>query len=232
MQKDAVDHLKQGLNELEQQHRAARNQSEKCKQAIVRHQRQEREMRIEVQRAEDRLEELKDAIERDSAEDGRLDVLRSTLKEAEEEKRVNEGSYGDGVLALDTLNKHIRDIRREQVAKGKEVAEAQSHVNKAESEEAKIRDKRRKLLSDKNVAIGRAGIAKDNKTAIEREREKIVQRLLDYNEKASLVSPRVAIDEGETASSLDKKLEKLMSDLRRFNDQYVFPCLQIVSDCE
>lgn len=222
MQKEAVDHLKHGLNELEQQHRSARTHLERCKQAIVRHQRQERELQVEMQRAEDRQEELKDAIERDNVEDGRLDVLRSTLNEVEEEKRVNEGSYEEGVLALDGVMKKIRDIRKEQAAKNKEVAEAEAQVNKAEADEAKVRDKRRKLLSDKNEAIGRVGLAKDNKNAIEQKREEIVQRILNFNEKASMVSPRVAVDEGETTKSLDRKLTKLSDDLRRFNEQYVF----------
>jgi chromosome segregation ATPase len=225
MQNDAVDHLKRGLNDLEQQQRAARGHLEKCKQTIVRHQRRERELQVEIQRAEDLQEELKDAIDRDNVEDGRLDVLRSTLKEIEEEKRVNEGSYEDGVVALDNVIMKIKDIRKEQAAKGREVAEAEAKVNKAANYEAKIREKRRRLLSEKNDAIGRVDIARDNKAAIEERRDQIVQRILDYNEKAGLVSPRVVIDEGETTKSLDKKLDKLMKDLHRFNDQYVFPCL-------
>ncbi|KAK2757853.1 Structural maintenance of chromosomes protein 6 [Arachnomyces sp. PD_36] len=219
MQKDAVDQLKRGLNDLEEQYRAARSHLEKCKQAIVRHQREDHELRVATQRAEDRLEEIKEAIEKDSVEDGRLDVLHSTVKEIEEEKRVNEGSYEDGVVALDTVNRKIRDIKREQVAKAKEVAEAESRVNEAASHEAELREKRRKLLSAKNEAIGRVGIAKDNKTAIERRRDQILERILDYNEKATQISPRIAVDEGETTHSLDAKLSKLRSDLERFNQQ-------------
>ena len=223
MQSEAVEHLKRGLNNLEEEHRAARNHVEKCKQAVTRHRRRDREMEVEAQKAEDRVEELQDAIDRDNVEDGRLDVLRSSLKEAEEEKRVNESSYEDSVVALDAATVKIRDIRKELALASKDVAAAESRVQIAEREEAKLRDKRRKILSEKNEAIGRVDNAKDDRTDIERKRDQIVSKVQDYNEKASMVSLRVAIDEGETPTSLDKKLDKLLTDLQRFNDQYAFP---------
>ena len=61
--------------------------------------------------------------------------------------------------------------------------------------------------------------AKQSKATIYRKREEVVERVLDYNEKASLVSPRVAVDEGETTRSLDNKLERLHRDLRRYNQE-------------
>jgi chromosome segregation ATPase len=223
MQSEAVDHLKRGLHSMEEEHRAARNNLEKCKQAVTRHRRRERELEVEVQKAEDRVEELQDAIARDNVEDGRLDVLRSSLKETEEEVRVNESSYEDSVVAIDAATVKMKDIRKELSALGKDLAAADSRVQAAEREEAKLRDKRRKVLSDKNETIGRMDLVKDDKADVEQRREEIVRKIQNFSEQAGLISPRVPIDEGETPTSLDKKLTKLVSDVKRFDQQYAFP---------
>jgi DNA repair exonuclease SbcCD ATPase subunit len=221
MQRDNINSLKQTLSELEQQQRIARAHAEKCKQTLVRHKRQEQELQLEIQRAEDAVEELKEATDKDSLEDGRLDVLRATLQEAEEEKRVNEGSYGDGVVAMDALVEKLKEIKRELAAKDDEITSYAGKVRDLEAEEVKLLDNRRKALGDKNGAICRGNELKQEKIHIERKRDQITARILDFNEKANIVSPRVRVDEGETAQSLDKKLEKLAKDLRRYNDECV-----------
>ncbi|KAJ9359506.1 DNA repair protein [Paecilomyces variotii] len=219
MQKEIIDDLKRQLSDLQNHARAARSHLESCKQALVRHERKEKDLQIAIQRLEDQVEELRDDLEREAVDAPRLDVLKGELEEAEEEKQLNEGSYADSVKAMDAIMDKLKKTRREINAKDAEIASLEEQLRIAQSEEAKVQDKRRRALGDKNAAIGRVEDAKQDKARIQHKREQIEARIIDYNEKASMVSPRVPVDEGETPNSLDEKLDRLYKDLQRFNDQ-------------
>jgi hypothetical protein len=123
---------------------------------------------------------------------------------------------------MDALVEKLKEIKRELAAKDDEITSYADKVRDLEAEEAKLLNNRRKALGDKNGAICRGNEVKQEKIHTERRREQITARILDFNEKANIVSPRVRVDEGETAQSLDKKLEKLAKDLRRYNDECVY----------
>lgn len=218
-QRGVVDDLRRGLNIQEQELRTARARLESCKQASVRHEKRLNEQQIAMQKAEDYVEELKEALEKENVEDGHLDVLRETLKDAEEERSVNEGSYNDSSEAMQAMMNTLKESRRELKEKDAQISRLLEELRVAESEQHTVQDKRRQILSSKNAVIQRIDEAKQSKERIHREREEVVERVLDYNEKASLVSPRVAVDEGETTRSLDNKLERLHRDLRRYNQE-------------
>jgi structural maintenance of chromosomes protein 6 len=220
LQREAVDSLTRGMKDLE--HKVSQTQShlERCKQALDRHRKQEDGLRIKAQRTEDQVEELRDALERDSVrEDGRLDALKAALKEGEEELRLHQASFQDGISAMDSIMERLKATRQELSVKDAEIAGLEQQVRAAEVEQAKMLDQRRKIIGDKNAAVARIDGMKLDKTRVEQKREQIGARILDYSEKASLVSPRVNVDKGETTNSLDRKLDRLHKDLRRFNDE-------------
>jgi structural maintenance of chromosomes protein 6 len=220
LQRESVDSLTRGMKDLERKVADAQSQLERCKQAVDRHRRQEDALRIKAQRVEDQVEELKDALEKDSVrEDGRLDALKAALKEVEEELRLHQGSFQDGISAMESIMERLTATRQELSVKDAEIAGLEQQVRAAETEQAKVMDKRRKILGDKNAAIARVDGMKQDKTRLEQKREQIAARILDYSEKASMVSPRVNVDKGETTNSLDKKLDRLHKDLRRFNEE-------------
>lgn len=224
LQRDTVSNLKLSLQEIEQQQRQARDNYEKCKQTLVRNQRQDRDIQLQIQKAEDSVDELREAIEKDSMEDGRLDVFKHNLEEVKEEKRVYEGSYEESVVAMDSLLQEIEVIQSELSAKNENVEAIQKKVQRLEGQETKCSTSRRKALGEKNALEGRLEEAKRDKTETENRRQEIASRILDFHEKANMVSPRVQVDEGETTNSLGKKLEKLMKDMQRFNAEYVLLC--------
>ena len=113
----------------------------------------------------------------------------------------------------------LKESRRVLKGKDAQISRLQGELRVAESEQHTVQDKRRQILSSKNAVLQRIDEAKQSKATIHRKREEVVERVLDYNEKASLVSPRVAVDEGETTRSLDNKLERLHRDLRRYNQE-------------
>lgn len=167
------------------------------------------------------MEELTDALERETVEDGHLDVLRTTLQEADAEKRLNEGSLRDSVDAMDAMMRKLKATKQELSAKDAEISTLQEELRVAQGEEHLVQDKRRKIIGLKNTAIERVNDIKLNRTRIQQEKDRVAARVVEYEEKASLVSPRVAIDEGESANTLSKKLERLHGDLQRSNQQSV-----------
>ncbi|OJD12803.1 hypothetical protein AJ78_06660 [Emergomyces pasteurianus Ep9510] len=217
IQQDAVNRLKQDLLELETQERLARTDLEKCKQALVRHKRQEAQLKIAWQTAEDLVEELRNSVDGDSIEDGRLDALQSSLQESEGEKRTHESSFEDSVNKMDSVIEILKEKKRELAQIEREIAEYRKKVEELEKKESKILEKRRKALTDKNVVIGRLESMKADKSHIAARRQELGDIILDFTAKASSVSPRVAVAEGETANSLDKKLVRLKRDLDRFD---------------
>ncbi|PGH12549.1 hypothetical protein AJ79_04170 [Helicocarpus griseus UAMH5409] len=217
LQQEAVNKLKQDLNELETQQRLARTHVEKCKQALVRHKRQGDQLQVEAQRAEDLVEELQDAFDRDSIEDGRLDALKSSLQEAEEEKRISERSYEDSVNAMDSIIEKLKEKKREVAQVERETCEYRNRVEERAKEQSGIADKRRKALTEKNVVIENLEMVRHDREQIATKRRELGDIIVDFTAKASSVSPRVAVDQGETANSLDKKLQRMKKDLDRFD---------------
>ncbi|KAF4222563.1 hypothetical protein CNMCM5878_003601 [Aspergillus fumigatiaffinis] len=219
IQRDVVAGLRRELSNQEQQLRSARSRLESCKQAIERHKRRSKELQVLLQRQEDQVEELTDALERETVEDGHLDVLRTTLQDAEAEKRLNEGSLKDSVDAMDAMMRKLKATKQELSAKDAEISTLQEELRVAQGEEHLVQDKHWKIIGLKNTAIERVNDIKLNRTRIQQEKDRLAARVVEYEEKASLVSPRVAIDEGETANTLSKKLERLHGDLQRSNQQ-------------
>ncbi|OJJ34299.1 hypothetical protein ASPWEDRAFT_173721 [Aspergillus wentii DTO 134E9] len=219
IQRDVVDDLRRELNDQEQQLRALWSRSESCKQARVRHGKRSIDLQITIQRKEDHVEELSDALDKEHVEDGHLDALRANLREAEEDKQLNEGSYKDSIDAMKAIMRNLKAITQEIDAKVAHISTLTQEFEVAQSEEYRVVDKRRKILGDKNAAIRQIELRKRDRERLHQNREDVVARILDFTEKASLVSPRVAVDEGETLFSLEKKLEKYLKDTERYNQQ-------------
>lgn len=207
---------------MEQRLNASRADLQRCKQALVRHKTQEDELQIQLQRLDDQVEELTEALERNAVQDGRLDVLKVALQDAEGEKRVSEASFEESVAAMSAIMNKLKASRRELASKDTEITAQEEQVKIAESESSKVKEQRRLALAEKNAAVTRVDDLKQAKSRIVIKREEIAARILDYSEQASIVSLRVPVDEGETPNSLDHKLERLQKDLDRFNNQSVF----------
>lgn len=174
-----------------------------------------------MQRMAERAEELRDALDKENAEDGRIDALQAVLKEAEEEKQLNEGSLSDSEAAMEAMMQTLKEIRREISAQDSDLRTLRERLQVAESEQKLVKTKQTKILDEKNEAVALIDRDKQTKIAIEARREQIRARVLEYNEKAGMVSARVPVDEGETPGSLDRKLDRLGRDLERYNLEYV-----------
>lgn len=219
-----VQDLKRQLNDLKQEYQSARSFVQTCKQALTEHGRKEHDLKVKMQRMEDESEALRDALEKENAEeDGRLESLQAAQQEAEEDMELKKGSLAAAVEAMELQLQRLREARRELSAETKKVDDLKDNVRVAESEQLIVSNKRQEILSEKNAAIARIEKQKEDRDKIQAKRDELVERVLSYIEKASMVSARVSVDQGESAESLDQKLHKLQNDLKRFNQQCVFP---------
>lgn len=220
-QRDIIVDLERQLHDLEKESVAASLHAEKCKLILVQHGRTEKDLQIQMQRAEDHSEALRDALDQENADDGQIDALQNALKEAEGEIQVHEGSFRDAEAAMAAKLKTLMEIRREKTAQQTALETLKNNMHVAESEKKVVESKLRTLRDDKNAAIALIGNDKAEMANIVQKREQVQERVKEYNEKAGLISSRVPVDEGETPRSLVRKLERLDRDLNRYNTEYV-----------
>lgn len=178
-------------------------------------------LQIEMQQAENVVDELQDNLEKDAVEEGRLEFLKDQLLEAKEEKITHESSYGESVVAKDKNNESLKNTR-EQIAKmDVNIEEAKAKVSKAESKASRCANQRSSALRDKTMALEAVEMLKREKAEHEEHREEQLQVVGNFTDQATAISPRVPVDKGETGDSLDRKLHKLDKDLREAEKRYL-----------
>ena len=213
------------LKQLQNRQRQLDASKTACERAIDRHKKQQKELHLRMQRAEDLAEKLQDELERSSVEDGRLAALKDGLREAEEEKKIHEDSYGNAVNQKDQLNAVSSKLRKQLELAELEIREHKTRVKEAEQEVLTFSNARQIALQEKNQAFQLIADAKEDKAQIERQRERQAQKVSQWTEEATKVCQRVNVDAGETPESLDAKLEKLLNDLQRVEREYGWPVL-------
>lgn len=177
-----------------------------------------------MQKAEDAVEKLQDALDSDAIEEGRLEALKEHLAEAEEDRATYAGSYEESVIASDKAKELLR-TKREQLSEiDLRIEEATTKLNKAKAKLARAEDQRGKALQRKNTAIDSVRAAKDKLTHTESERDDKALVVAHFIEEASKICVRVPVDAGETGTSIDKKLAKLDADVKRFENRLVELC--------
>ncbi|KAK6364969.1 Structural maintenance of chromosomes protein 6 [Exophiala oligosperma] len=218
-QQALIAEMSEQLRRLEEEYRSARDHHVKAQQALLRHDRASRDLKIAVQEADDQVDRLNDEIKQDNAEEGSLEVMRSTLRDAQEQKGIHESSFQDAVNNLDVLKGKLRTATRQLAELDARIAEAQEAADEAqrraqEADKKRAFDQREKQQAESRVQDGVG------------DREKLVSNLADlddtiatFTEQARQVSERVNIPEGETFESLDKRYKRLYEDYRKYHDR-------------
>ena len=172
-----------------------------------------------MQKAETIVADLQDALDRDVTEEGRLEALKTALAEASEEKTMDEGSYEDSVIAIDKATDAMNACRKQMSEIDVRIAEAEAMVLKAENKATRLETQRMTTLQAKNKALQTVKDEQKRKQDKEQEREQKAATVEDFIEQASAICPRVAVDAGETGTSIDNKLSKLIADLKKYEDR-------------
>ena len=218
-QREVLQGLRSELKELERQTREKQNAVKKAAEAIVRHGKESKVLRVAMQKAEDIVEKLQDDLDSDAIEEGRLDALKRHLAEAEEDKVALEGSFEESIIARDKASDLLGIKRKEMSEIDHRIEGATTRLKEVEAGASEVESRRGMALQQKNAAIKSVEKAKDELAATEAERDEKAGVVTDFIEQASVICARVPIDVGETGSSIDKKLAKLEQDVKRFENQ-------------
>ncbi|KAL8721353.1 MAG: hypothetical protein Q9225_001965 [Loekoesia sp. 1 TL-2023] len=211
--------LRSELNDLERTGRERQTNLTNCEQAITRHKRDSRELRVEVQRFEAEIEDLQDTLEKDAVEEGKLEALKEGLAEAKEELATHQASFGDSVITVDKARESLKKLRELMKVIDDEIAEIQAKIQKAEAKRFKSSERREAALREKNLAFAEIEKIKHAQESTQKAREDIAETVHIWTGEAGRVCPRVPVDTGETYESLEKKMEKLQADLKRAESQ-------------
>jgi len=216
LQEEKIKHLEREYSEIDKRYRDSRNAEKAYNEAIVRHTRRSRELKADIQNAESVVDQLQDAIDRDSIEEGKLDELKKSLEETQREKALHEGSYEDSVLAKDKHKAEMNKFRVKMKEIDERLKEAELKVQKAEARLPKLVNQRQLALQDKNSTIETLQGIKEDKAQLERDRAEKAPVVAEFREKATKIGPRVTISPGETTDSLYQMAEKLTEDVKKF----------------
>ncbi|MCJ1477140.1 Structural maintenance of chromosomes protein 6 [Lambiella insularis] len=230
-QDEAVKRLEAESNEINRRYRDSQSATEECTKAIARHQKQSKELKDEVRRAESIVENLQDAIDLDAGLEGKLDALKKGLEETTSDHAMDESSYQESVLAKDKLLSSMKGSQEEMALIDKRLHEVETKVQKAEEDLAKLVEQRSSALQDKNSAIDALRIANEEKIELEGSRMRKLTVVTEYTEEANKVGPRVPVPQGESGSSLEKKLEKFWKDVQQHEKRHGGSEQQLSDNC-
>lgn len=219
-QRNALQTLQSDFDKLEQMSGEKRNYLRSCEQAIAKQKKEVMRLKINVQQAETMVDELQDALEEDSVEEGRLESLKQQLEDAREEKIGHEASYEDSVVAKDKNRESLENARNEMAKIDAQLKEAEAKVLKAEGKLTRCVNQRSSALTEMNAAYESVQAAKEELETYKEEREEKVRCVEDFTMKANEICPRVPVELGETYDSLIRKISKLKKDLSNAERRY------------
>ena len=216
--------MKHEFDILKQEERRFRIALKESKEAVVRHERGARDLRVAMQRADSTVEDLQDALDRDAVEEGRLDVFKINLEEAEDDKKYQESQYEEAVIARDHHMEAMKTRLDKIGSLNIRITEVNAKMENLKSKALELSDQRQAALQKKNASIQLLDETKKHKKILESDRIARVETVTSYIDQANAVGARISIEQGETATTIEKKLEKLIADNERYEARLVWFC--------
>lgn len=214
-----LDHAREECSRLEPQLRQAQQEVKRAEGAINRHKNTIKVLRIDSQRADEKVETLQIELDREVIEDGRLELLRDDLKEAKQNVEIDEETYGNTALERTKLNELSLDKKRALDAIKARKIDYDAKLNKASIKIRNTQQARDLLLKEKNAAIIRVGEVQEAKRHVEGRRDKMIETVAKFTADATKICTRVRIDPGENYASLEIKARKLKKQLETYAAQ-------------
>lgn len=209
--REAKDHLRSINGTLATKGKLA----QQAKQAVEQHKTRTNNLRIEVQKAEQRIADLEDEIAGDNVTGGKLAVLQKALDDEKIAQSIHEGSYTSCSADVKAKSAEVYAATQVLRALDDEIAELQATATKLEAEAQVLSRKRAAALGDKNNAIARISDGEADRESIRRKLEEREKMIITFIEQASIISQRVNINPGDTQEGLEKKIDKMTADYHR-----------------
>jgi phenylalanyl-tRNA synthetase alpha subunit len=161
------------------------------------------------------VQDLKDALEKDTPQTGLLEQFEQNLKDAQDTKQMNENQYGDSINEKDKLGRDARPLKDRLNTIGGELADIDHRIKKAEARLEKAINKREEEIRKANLSHEQVEMGEHIKARLEKQRDDQISTVNSFTEQAEQVSRRIPIDAGETGDSIEAKLAKLVRDQQR-----------------
>jgi chromosome segregation ATPase len=203
------------VNDAQKELRAAQAAKQEAVHAQEHHKRKAKDLHLKVQRQAGEIDRLKDELDSDTPQTGTLEALQRALSEQKDAHALQSATYQDSVVAKDQAGREQRQLLQEMTQMDAELEEIEARIAKAEGNLVKLEETRIQAVYAKNDKIARVDDAKQRLDALQTEHGEQGQVVEDYTGKAGEVSPRVAVDPGETTESLDKRLSAMRREIER-----------------
>lgn len=226
MQADAQDLIRFETETLKKAHSELANHDEHQRelhqevksftQALDQHAKRSKDLKVAYQSAEDSVEDLQNRLDEDKVEEGKLEALNQGLIDEQNNKVYFENTYQEYVIAKDEYAAKRKALLTEMNEIDERLATVDTRIEKARTTRDKADEKRLDALVKKNEAIQAVEQLEGHRNE---ERERLAEqaeKVQHFTDQAGRIGQRVVIDHGETTESLDRKLQKLVTDSNRF----------------
>ena len=207
IQRETLGQLEGEKTALESRQRVLNQELQKCKRAIEQHKRTGKDLRTDIQRTEDRVDSLNAELDEVRVEDGRLNVYKSQLVEAQRDRAMYEATYGQHKLEKEKLNLEATAAKREHAAVKARIDEQEKRIAKAKVRVGEKCSARQIAVQDKNYSIDQIAILRHEKSRAEAKRDHRKAHMIEFVRRASEVCKRVPVPIDETVESLEAKLD-------------------------
>lgn len=215
LHREHVNNAKRSLQETEQEVRQLSSAETKAKQEVVRFGRQQRELTIAAQKAEDAVTALQEEIDASRPQDGKLQELQSQLASTKEDLEQAERSYMDMANEMHRLNGIAKEVKARLDVAQAELDQANKLVLKAEKRVDDLRSAREDALREKNSVHQRINDAETELTRLMTARDAQQTQVNLFVTEAEKISPRVPVDPGLSCTVIDKRIDKLIEQRTR-----------------
>lgn len=219
VQQSAVNSAKRVEDNAVQEQKRLEKDLIKAGQALELHKRQVRQLKADVQRAEDRVEAKQTEIDSNKPQTGRLDELKSQLAEARQDVDSAKGSLEDSIMAKAVLDQTGKDLKAALDEAQQELDILNGRILKEEERLQKCEDKRRDALYAKNAKVDDVTKATEHLGRLQGKVASQETNLETFLEGANGVCPRIQVEEGVTVEQLGERLEKFEEQYRREEQQ-------------
>lgn len=216
LRKRAVEEMRQQTIAAQKACQEARAKSMKAQNASTRHTNRERELTLAVQAADDEVERVDGAIREDNVESGKLEALKNSLGEVEDQKSLVEEQYKDAIIAQDGKKKELRTCQQRLQEFDREVQELRARLERAQQAHRASDHARARELQDKNNAVERVRDAQRDHQRLEQTKTEFANKVEENTATATAFCARVNTTPGMSYEQMKAKWDRLREQQRRY----------------
>jgi structural maintenance of chromosomes protein 6 len=212
-QESVINDAKSQRVDIEANIKACQNATLRAKQELQRWKNTAEELKVATQVAEDKVDKLKDEIERDNVEKGNLDILRKVLAHTEAQLEIHEGSYMDARAQYEGKKTNLSSVTKEMNNFDLQINTLIEEASRLKTAHQEADKKYHHAINEVNAAVAKVAQAEKDREQVDAGRKDIVKSIDVKTQKAREVSERVNFPENETFDSLEAKYYSLHSQL-------------------